>query len=128
MTKLCKLQVNYLALRCRNKLSKRLWQCLTILTLDTFLLGYCTKFSFTQINEARSWLKWLYPPFTPFAQFPPTNWPIEVNIIKLNWRQIFVCQYIHVYTISIIIKAAMMAFNYFDPYKLSGYCPRNLKG
>ena len=77
---------------------------------DLLLLGCCTKFSYTLIKLFSHLAKiTLHPtnPLYPIPFFPTelTNWAInEVNFRKLNWRQIFFCQYNHVYPISIIIN------------------------
>ena len=77
-----------------------------ILPIHIFLPDCCTRFSCT-------WIKWYSQlakiPITLFTHpFPPiewTNWPInEVHNSKLNWRQMFPCQFIQAYPISIILR------------------------
>ena len=78
-------------------------------------------YGFTMNRSIVSWmlpqifmLKWfsqlakvIIPHIHPICSIPSstielTNWPIkEVYLSKLSWRQIFPCQYIHVYSISI---------------------------
>ena len=63
--------------------------------MDILLLGTYARFSCSLIK----WEKITIPIFPPNGW---TTWPInEFNVSKLNWRQFFSCNNIHVYSTSI---------------------------
>ena len=78
--------------------------------MDLLLFGCCTRFSCTIIKLYSQLAKItissihiLRPIHSPPTGW--TNWPInEVNISKLNWRQIIPCHNIHVYSVSILVS------------------------
>ena len=78
------------------------------LSLCILLLGCCTRFSYTLIKRCTQLAKLTFHPLYPITS-PPSggmNWPINVvHISWLNWWQIFPCNNIHVYSISIIISS-----------------------
>ena len=72
-----------------------------ILRIDLLLLGCCTRFLCTLIKW---WSQLARTTIHPSPSNPPrwrTDQLNENHISKLNWRQIFPCQYIHVYPITI---------------------------
>ena len=71
--------------------------------IDILILGCCTRFSCSLIKLysylAKITLPSIHPLYpVPYLPIRWTNWPInEVSISSLNWRQIFPCQYTHVF-------------------------------
>ena len=76
-------------------------------TIDILLLGCCTRFSCPLMKYNSQLAKLMMSSINSFYPIPSppngwTNWPInEFHISKLNRRQIFRCEYSHVYPISI---------------------------
>ena len=72
-----------------------------ILAINKLVLGCCTTFLCTLIKCCSQLAKITIPSTEPLYTFPSpptrwTNWPIKkFHVSKLNWRQIFFCQYMY---------------------------------
>ena len=91
-----------------------MWLLHGVLLIHILLLGCYTRFSFTLIKWCWQLAKitiLLIQPLYPIPLLPIelTNWPInEVHIRRINLLQIFPCQYIQEYPISIVLSEVCM--------------------